>query len=233
MSTDARARILERIRRSVGRAELEGEARAALEKRLSDPRPNLIPARARADHDTLVALFVEKAVAGGASVERLGDVSQLGARLAGFLKQHNLPSRVVAAPALNGLGLEEEPLLELRFGVPQASDQTGIGPAFRGIAETGTLAMISGPDTPSTMNFLPDNHVAILRDADIVGAMEDVFTALRAQYGAGKMPRTLNFISGPSRTADIEQKLVKGAHGPRRLHIMLITDGQKTAETDR
>ncbi len=232
MSTDAKTLILQRIRRSMGRGPLPEEAKLSLQRRLADPRPNLIPARARADHGALVRLFIEKAEAVGATVERIGDPDRLGACLADFLKRHNLPGHAVAAPALQGSGLENTELVTLRFGVPEASDQTGIGPAFRAIAETGTLAMISGPDTPATMNFLPDNHIAILHEADIVGAMEDVFAALRKKYGSATMPRTLNFISGPSRTADIEQKIVEGAHGPRRLHIVLIGNGQKNAETD-
>lgn len=233
MSTDAKQQILQKIRRSMGRGPLADEAKLLLQQRLADPKPNLIPARARADHAALVRLFIEKAEAVGATIERIDDPARLGACLADFLKRHNLPGHAVAAPALQGSGLEHAEMITLRFGVPEASDQIGIAPVFRAIAETGTLAMVSGPDTPSTMNFLPDNHIAILHEADIVGAMEDVFASLRKKYGSGTMPRTLNFISGPSRTADIEQKIVEGAHGPRRLHIVLIGNGQKNAKTDR
>ena len=60
--------------------------------------------------------------------------------------------------------------------------------------------------------------------ADVVGDMESVFSRLRRTYGAGQAPRTLNFITGPSRSADIEQTLLFGAHGPRRLHIVLVAD---------
>jgi L-lactate dehydrogenase complex protein LldG len=90
------------------------------------------------------------------------------------------------------------------------------------VAETGTLALVSGPDTPTTLNLLPDVHIVALAAGAVVGTYEDIWTRLRARFGDGMMPRTLNFITGPSRSADIEQKLQMGAHGPRRLHILLV-----------
>ncbi len=95
-------------------------------------------------------------------------------------------------------------------------------PAFTAVAETGTLMLRSGPDHPTTLNFLPDTHIVVLRAGQIVGPYEDAWAKLRA---AGDMPRAVNFVSGPSRTADIEQTIQLGAHGPRRLHIVLIEDG--------
>jgi L-lactate dehydrogenase complex protein LldG len=93
--------------------------------------------------------------------------------------------------------------------------------AFAAIAETGTLMALSGPDSPTTLNFLPDNHVVILRASQVMGAYEDGWDKLRR---TGALPRVVNFITGPSRTGDIEQKILLGAHGPRRLHIILIED---------
>ena len=93
--------------------------------------------------------------------------------------------------------------------------------AFAGIAETGTLALVSGPANPTTLNFLPDNHIVVLRKEDVVADYESVFAMLRTAYGKGGAPRTLNFVTGPSRSADIEQTLLLGAHGPRRLHIVI------------
>ena len=91
---------------------------------------------------------------------------------------------------------------------------------FGAVAETGTLAFVSGPASPTTLNFLPDNHIAVLREDDVVPNLEDVFARLRTEHPG--MPRTLNLISGPSKTADVEQTIVIGAHGPRRLHVILI-----------
>jgi L-lactate dehydrogenase complex protein LldG len=84
------------------------------------------------------------------------------------------------------------------------------------------LALVSGAENPTTLNFLPDNHVVVVFAEDVVGDMESAFARMRARFGAGQAPRTLNFITGPSRSADIEQTLLFGAHGPRKLHIVVV-----------
>jgi L-lactate dehydrogenase complex protein LldG len=89
-------------------------------------------------------------------------------------------------------------------------------------AETGTIAMVSGPQNPSTLNFLPDNHIVVVSAKDIQGDYEALFARVRFAYGKGTMPRTVNFITGPSRSGDIEQTLLLGAHGPRRLHVIVV-----------
>ena len=96
--------------------------------------------------------------------------------------------------------------------------------SFAGVAETGTLVLLSGPESPTTLNFLPDVHIALLFTDRVVGSYEDVWARLRARDGATVMPRVVNWITGPSRTADIEQTLLLGAHGPRRLHIILVDE---------
>ena len=83
---------------------------------------------------------------------------------------------------------------------------------------------MSGPRTPATTSLLPETHIAVVRASRLVRGMEDAWKLLRDEHGADFMPRALNFISGPSRTADIEQTLVLGAHGPYRVHIVLVGD---------
>ena len=97
----------------------------------------------------------------------------------------------------------------------------GLSHAIAGAAETGTLFLISGPDNPSTLNFLPETHAVVVLAGDIVGSYEEGWTKLRALSGNGTMPRTVNLVSGPSRTADIEQTIVMGAHGPRNLIVVI------------
>jgi L-lactate dehydrogenase complex protein LldG len=84
------------------------------------------------------------------------------------------------------------------------------------------LFLLSGPDNPTTLNFLPEAHIVLIEAADIAGCYEEAFDRLRAIYGEGNLPRSVNLISGPSRTADIEQTIVRGAHGPRRLLVLIL-----------
>ena len=97
----------------------------------------------------------------------------------------------------------------------------GVTGAVCGVAETGTLILTSGPDSPTTLNLLPDTHIVVLSTDSIVGSYEDGWDLLRAR---GELPRTVNMITGPSRTGDIEQTIQLGAHGPRRLHILLVDE---------
>jgi L-lactate dehydrogenase complex protein LldG len=94
--------------------------------------------------------------------------------------------------------------------------------ALAGVAETGTLVLTSGPDNPTTINFLPETHIVAVRADDIVGDYESVWDAFRLRFGRGALPRTVNMITGPSRSGDIEQTILLGAHGPRRLHIVVV-----------
>ena len=78
----------------------------------------------------------------------------------------------------------------------------------------------SAPERPTTLNLLPDTAIAVLRASRLVGALEEAWDLLRED--AGVMPRNVMLVTGPSRSADIEQTLELGAHGPRRLHVVLI-----------
>ncbi len=87
---------------------------------------------------------------------------------------------------------------------------------------SGTLVLTSGADNPTTLNFLPETAIVVLDAADIAGDYETVWERLQQQAGENPLPRTINLISGPSRSADIEQTLLLGAHGPRNLHIIVV-----------
>jgi L-lactate dehydrogenase complex protein LldG len=86
--------------------------------------------------------------------------------------------------------------------------------------------LISGAQTPTTLNFLPETHIVVVRCDQVVATYEDGWDRLRAAAKTELLPRVVNFITGPSRTADIEQHIELGAHGPRRLHIVLVEDGE-------
>ncbi len=222
---DARAQILGGIRRSLRRGELAGEARSAVEMRLAEPPRGPSVARGQLPQAEKVALFCQWAETLNATVARVGPAEVPG-EVSAYLARNNLPANVAMAPSplLEGYDWASQKMLSIRRGRGQGSDQVSVTGAFAAIAETGTVVMASGPDHPVSLNLLPDTHVVVLREADIVGGYEDVWGRLRARYGKDLMPRTVNTITGPSRTGDIEQTIELGAHGPRRMHILVVRD---------
>jgi len=152
--------------------------------------------------------------------------NEVAGEVSAYLARNNLPAQAAMAPSplLDRYDWPSQKMLALRRGRGEGSDQVSITGAFAGIAETGTLVMTSGPEHPVSLNLLPDTHVVVLREDDIVAGYEDVWVRLRERYGKDGMPRTVNTITGPSRTGDIEQAMELGAHGPRRLHIIVVRE---------
>ena len=149
-------------------------------------------------------------------------------RSAEFVLRHNLPSELAVAPDLAGLDWEQQPRLKVDYRAGRDGDRVSVTPALAGVAETGTLLLTSGAGCPSTLNFLPDCHIVIVDAAAVVGPYEDAFDRLRNE----PLPRTVNLITGPSRSADIEQTLQLGAHGPVQLHIIVV-ESAATGESQR
>jgi len=223
MNENARSQILNGIRRSLHRGELAEAARQTVQARLATPPHGPAIARAALPKAERVALFCQWAEFNSATVARVA-AAEVASEVTAYLARNNLPAEAAMAPSpqLERYDWAGQAMLSLRRGVGRASDQVSITGAFAGIAETGTLVMASGPDHPVTLNLLPDTHIVVLNEADIVGGYEEVWVMLRQRYGKDGMPRTVNTITGPSRTADIEQTIELGAHGPRRLHIVVV-----------
>ncbi len=228
--------IMGGLRRALKRgAEVtDSAARQAVDQRLNAPTRGPVPARAQIPPAAQVDLFEAMAVEQAATVTRIPSLDQVPAALADYLKSANLAPKVRLAPRpeLENLPWDDQPLIEVETGRAQSSDQVSLTGAVAGIAETGTLLLSSGPEAPVTLNFLPDNHVVVLKASQVVGAYEDGWDRLREIYGRNSLPRAVNFITGPSRTADIEQTIQLGAHGPRRLHVLLVEDTEPGNESD-
>ena len=203
-----RAAVLAQIRQSLGRSGPEPVRVTPLPG--SGPRPAFAG-------DT-VERFVAKMLEKSATLERLPSAAEVGSAVARFVAAMGCPPRVRVSAALANVAWPAE--LEVMTGAAQREDSTSVTPCFAAVAESGGIVTLSGADTPSTLNFVPDNHIVVVRAAQVVPHFEDVWTQFRAS--GRPMPRTINIISGPSRTADIEQTIQLGAHGPRRLHILLL-----------
>jgi L-lactate dehydrogenase complex protein LldG len=226
----ARAVILETIRRSLAEGGVQGAGAAEIDRRLNAHPANLVPARARLDPARQVALFAEEAERVNATVARAPSLKDVPGLIARYLAERNLPATLRAAPdpLLSRVPWSVQPTLSVSEGPAGADDAVGVTAAFAGIAETGTLALLSGPECPTTLALLPGTHIVILPAGRIVGTYEEVWAKMRAR-GAGFLPRAVNWITGPSRTADIEQTLLLGAHGPQRLHIVLVDNAEEDA----
>jgi len=221
----ARTRILGQVRARLGRP---GPPPVAdLDARVTAHRPNLVPARAQSEGEACLARFTEMAEAAQCETTRLARWAEVPATVARWLGGHNLPSRLTVAPdpRLDAIPWADEPLLNVRRGGAEADDAVGLACADAGIAETGTLMLAASPHSPTALSFLPENHIVAIAADAIVGSYEDAWSRLRrARGGDGRftMPSTVNLITGPSRTADIALKIELGAHGPRRLSIVIV-----------
>lgn len=219
MASTARDRILERIRTAQGRGRsrpspAEQEAVETYLRRR--PRGPVRPLQA-----DLVGRFRTHAESMQSTTETVARRVDVPGAVRRYLEAHNLPLRGCVWPQLANLAWSEAGLaMQGRAAVD--ADLVGVTGAFAAIAETGTLMVVSGPHTPASVSLLVETHVAVIAASRIVAYMEDAWQLARDELG--RLPRAVNFISGPSRTADIEQVLVLGAHGPYRVHLIIVTE---------
>jgi len=214
--SSAREQILGRIR-AASRGN-DAEART----RLAAHTPGPVPRRGQTEGAARIQAFIAEATRAEATVACVGTQGDVPGAVVDYLKGRNLALRVSAQGALKDIPWSKQPLLDVDFSPIKDGDGVGLSRALGAVAETGTLVLCSGGATPTRTNLLPDTHIVVLDAADIEGAYEDVWARLREGAGGGPLPRTVNWITGPSRTADIEQTLLLGAHGPRRLHIVVV-----------
>ena len=221
---------------SVGRAAILGNLKRALDHpdrditaptaRIAAHQTNLIPARGAGDREIQISRFIEESERVSATVARISSKEDLPGEIARYLSSQNLPAKIRTAPVLSDIPWGRQPTLTIHESPVLKTDCVGVNRAFAGIAETGTLVFRSGPDSPTTLNFLPLTHIAVLWTKDLHGDYEAIWTKLREalEHEPTRMPRTVNMVTGPSATGDIEQTMQHGAHGPQNLHIVLIDD---------
>jgi L-lactate dehydrogenase complex protein LldG len=212
----ARRNILARIRAAQGR---EPEPSAAERETAADylarhpagPCPEM-PA-------DLTTRFIEEAQKMATTVETVQSLSEVPAAAHRYLTQHALPLQAIAWQTLQDLRWDEVGLA-VEFRKPVDGDVVGLTGCFCATAETGTLVLLSGPETYASAGLLPETHIAIVPASRIVAGHEEAFNLIRTERG--ELPRAVNFVSGPSRTGDIEQTIILGAHGPYRVHVIVV-----------
>jgi L-lactate dehydrogenase complex protein LldG len=226
----SKAEILGAIRRGLRRGPLSADQASLLAGRLASHPRHLIPARSRIPRPAQIDLFVANVEKEFGTVARLPNFDAVPEAVADYLAQQNLPLVFAMAPhpELRSIPWSERPLLQIREGRAEASDTVALQHGFAGIAETGTLMLPSAPERPTTLNLLAETALVLLRASRVVGPYEEAWDLLRAERGPearyAEMPRNVMLVTGVSRSADIEQTLELGAHGPRRLHVLLVED---------
>jgi L-lactate dehydrogenase complex protein LldG len=220
----ARSTLFASIRKSLGVSGEEVGRRAEVAQRLAKHPRGVIPRRGQLPAADRVKLFADMVEAAAGTAEILKSADDVPAAVAALLRRHNLPLQVRRGDdaRLAALPWSKERALEVSTGPSDGHQLASISHAFAGVAETGTLVMASGPDNPTTLNFLPDTHIVVVDAKDIAGDYETVWQRVRETYGIDALPRVFNMITGPSRSADIAQILILGAHGPRRLHVLVV-----------
>ncbi|MFO1324837.1 MAG: LUD domain-containing protein [Burkholderiales bacterium] len=215
--------VLSRVRKALGKSGSRADAAAAAQSYIAAHRQGPRPAMP-AD---LVARFLQRATDMASTVERLASPAEVPAAVARYLDALVLPPALVAQKSHVGVCWPEFAALDwkgagldIEARPTVGHDRLGITGCFCAIAETGTLMFVTGADTPTATTLLPDTHVAVVRADRVVPGMEEAFALIRGERE--RWPRAVNMISGPSRTGDIEQTIVLGAHGPYRVHILLV-----------
>jgi L-lactate dehydrogenase complex protein LldG len=221
VSSHSRTEIFAELRRALGVTGAEAPRRRTVADRLEHAPHCVIPARGQIEGAARIALFRAEAERALASVAEVAAAADVAAQVAAYLRSRDLPLELGmgADPFLAALPW---PDLEIQQERADGTDRVGLSRAFGAVAESGTLVLVSGNANPTRLNFLPETHIVVVAAADVFGTYEEIWQKLRAAYGKGGMPRSVNFITGPSRSADIGQKMQLGAHGPRDLHIIIV-----------
>jgi L-lactate dehydrogenase complex protein LldG len=227
----SREQILGAIRRGLRRGALPDDQAMALRARLAAHPRHLVPQRSQVARPAQVALFIANVEKEFGTVVRVASPAEVPGAVAEYLTGQNLPTDFALAPhpeLTEGVPWAERPLLAPRIGRAQASDLVCVQHGYAAVAETGTLMLPAAPERPTTLNLLGDTAIVVLRASRVVGPFEAAWDLLRAErrdaVSGGFMPRNVMLVTGPSRSADIESTLELGAHGPRRLHVVLIDD---------
>jgi L-lactate dehydrogenase complex protein LldG len=188
------------------------------------PTP-LIPARATAPGVDVVELFKTQLAAAKATLDEVKSRDDVPAAVQKYLAANNAEARIRLAPdaRVSSIPWDRVPLLEMSSGRSHGNDPTSVTPAVAAVAETGTLVLQSAEVTPTTLHFLPDQHVVVVSKSQIVGTYEDALARVERDPDGG-LPRTVNFVTGPSRSADIGKILLMGAHGPKKLHVIVVDE---------
>lgn len=225
----SRTTFLARMRAAVETANGTTVSRrqAAVAERLARPPAHPLPACAKIPAEDRENELIAALEARGADVIVVPELTALPRALENQLQQQTTQLLIGDDPRLADLPWNSPP----QPWNPEQKPEDGTAAlthAFAAVAETGTLVLASSAASPATLAFLPETHLVAVARETVVGSFEAAFSRLRTAF-PDRLPRAVNLVSGPSRTSDIEGRLVKGAHGPRRLVVILYGAPAETA----
>ena len=213
--SDARQNILKRIRQAnqhIPQADLVEGVSERLRNHPWGPQPHW--------REELLVRLMSKVEQAAASYEPVRSEQDIVQAVVSYIREQDLDERLVrtATPILNDLIWPDSLQVEARAATSE--DFLVVVEAYAAVAETGSVVMCSSEATPVSLNFLPDHYLCVVSKSSIVNTMEDLWD--RVRHDSPMLPRAINIITGPSRTADVEQIIQMGAHGPRRVHLLLL-----------
>ena len=234
MTSEAREKIFARLARQQETRLAEHPLPVESKKWLGEIAPTPMPQHLNLDDAELKSWFFKKLKGNLVNLCEISSRLEIPQTVQKIINERNLDAgcELVVSPEIQGWSLDWNLIddnnkpLKPRFDRARDSDQVSVTPIFMAIAETGTLMLTSDPKRPVSLNFLPDIHIAILFADQLFATMEQGFAQIRRTYGS-KIPRTINFISGASRTGDIEGEILHGIHGPRHLYLIWIQSDSK------
>jgi len=217
MSDSPRSRIFARVQQASRPADADTIQRE-LESLGTAPGADLPAA-------DLAIAFLVNVLKNFGTVDCVANRSGVVKAVAEYLYRHFRSHRLVAGndPNLAAMPWREAGVLP-RFGTVEPGEPVALSYAVLGIAEIGAIVTVTGKANPAANNLLSEHHIVVVESARLVRDMESAWERIEAESVKSGRPRAINFIAGPSSTADIEGKLVYGAHGPRNWHVILMGD---------
>jgi L-lactate dehydrogenase complex protein LldG len=207
----------------MSRNEILGRIRTANANRPVQRLPEIDPPAGLVSYGSdTVSRFCSAAMAKGVTIVEPTSQRSLPEAIAQALSTAHMGQRHIR---LSDAAFENLPWSDAGLGIERGAaaphDTVTLSRALAAVAETGTLVLASSPSNPTTLAFLAETHLVVVERMSILGTFEEAIALLRQTFGTA-LPRTVNFISGASRTGDIGGRIVHGAHGPRHLIVFII-----------
>jgi L-lactate dehydrogenase complex protein LldG len=217
--SNQRAAILDAVRRSghtveSSEEEIHREAVGLLSD-IEDARPPLLAA----DIVEAFRLRFEKGLVVGTTCEEITDIGKLPTAVHRYLERYKLPLSIKLQPLAELTGLD---WVNFRTEADVEQDEAvSVCRAEYGIAETGSVVVHSSAEMPVLLSFLPLHAIVVVPRSKILPFLDDYAFIARNMARDSSTPRNMCLITGASGTTDIEGVLVKGAHGPKFLHLVI------------